>query len=166
MHFKKIITLVLLILSYNLLKAQTSFESNLIYTQRQKLNKLYNELMQEALSVEILNKDLLPLLTPWKSRKGEASFVYEVSDTDSLLNVYITELWWYSSLDDEVIVRDYIVFADDNNVGFTSDKVSQYKLNPMSQEIINYLFKYVNENMKFKVKKPRQRNLKFNRLSF
>lgn len=166
MPLKKIITLVLLILSYNLSKAQTSFESSLIYTQSQKLNKLYNELMQEAMSVKIINKDPLPLLTPWKSRKGEASFVYEVSDTDSLLNVYITELWWYSSLDDKVIVKDYIIFADDNNVGFTSDKVSQYKLNPMSQEIINYLFKYVNENMKFKVKKTRQHNLKFHRLSF
>src|SRR5690606_36559648 len=103
----------------------------------------------------------------WPSRKGEATFIYEVSDTDSLLNVYITEFWWYSSLNNEVTVKDYIVFVDDNsNIGFTQNKLLEYKLNPMSQEIINFLFKYVNQNMSFKVIKPKQQNLKFHRLKF
>lgn len=169
MILKKNIILLLLAFSFTLSKAQIPFDSTLIYTQNQKLNKLYNSLMEEVSSIKIFKKNSLPIVTPWPSRKGEATFIYEVSDTGSLLNVYITEFWWYwySSLNNEVTVKDYIVFVDDNsNIGFTQNKLLEYKLNPMSQEIINFLFKYVNENMSFKVIKPRQQNLKFHRLKF
>ena len=166
MILKKAVLFLILFIPFCFLSAQHSFESSLIQRQQDKLNKLYTELMHEVSSVKIVNTDSVPLLTPWKNRNGEATFVFEVSDSGNLINTFITEFWWYSSLGGEVSVKDFIVFVDDNRQGFTLDQVLSSGVSITSKEIISYLFDYVNRNRKFIVQKPRERNLKFQRVKF
>lgn len=166
---KRILLSSLLLASVNSTNAQTAFDSTLVFNQVNKLNSLYSELMDNASFVKVFDKKQKikhPIPSPWKHRGGEATFVYEVSDSDSLINIYMTELWWYSKFDDEINVKDYIVYVDENGFGFDYDRVKQHKISPQSREIIDYLFGYVKENMSFEVIKPRERNLKYSRIRF
>src|SRR5690606_36362888 len=148
-------------------KAQTPFDSTLISNQFHKLGPLYAEAIRNAHSVKLIHEDGYKgvVESPRPNLGGEATFIFDVADNDSLINVYITEFWWYTNFR-EIDVKDYIVFVDENNMGFDQNKIKQHKLNPRSTELINFLFNYVRENKRFEVIKPRERNLKYQRVRF
>lgn len=168
MYYRKFLIFGLfLFLSYSG-RTQTFFDSTLLYNQSKKLDRFYIDLMKHVRSVDVINTkgDNSVVASPFKNLRGEATFVYEVADDGSLINVYMTEFWRYSIIGEKITVKDYIVFVDENNLGFDQERIQQHKLSPTSTEPINYLFDYVKKNIKFKVNKPRERNLKYQRLRF
>ncbi|MFD1772051.1 hypothetical protein [Sphingobacterium suaedae] len=167
MILRKIITLGLFLCSSISMFAQDSFENSLLYNRKKKLYPLYNELMKSASSIKVIDESgKLVVKSPRKNLKGEATFVYEVEDDGSLINVYMTEFWCYSTVNSETIVKDYIIFVDDKDVGFDQKKMQQYEFGPNAEELINFLFDYVKTYRKFKVIQPRERNLKYQRVRF
>lgn len=163
------LAVVLLLLTCSLCEAQSSFDTTTIYYQRRQLADLYNDLMDHVSSIKII--DSLsggPVPSPRKNQFGEATFVYEVSDDGTLENVYITEYW---SIDIDRVsgdcqVGDRIVFVDGEQKGFDLEKVKESKFSRSSKEVILYLMEYQWANSKFKVIKPRERNLKYRRVRF
>jgi hypothetical protein len=78
----------------------------------------------------------------------------------------MTEFWCYSTVNGDITFKDYIIFVDDNDLGFDQEKIQRYELSPNARESIDYLFDYVKKYRKFKVIKPRERNLKYQRVRF
>lgn len=168
MYYRKFLILGFLLLIGYFVRSQTPFDSTLVYNQQEKLGRFYFDLMQHAGSVKVINEEghHSVIASPKKNLRGEAKFVYEVGDNDSLINVYMTEFWCYSLSGEVITAKDYIVFVDEHNLGFDFEKVQKHKLNPISSEPIHYLFEYVKKNRKFEVIKPREKNLKYQRVRF
>ena len=167
----KFLTLFFLLFIGGFGQAQDRFDSTLIWNQKQKLGSFYFNLMQKASAGEIQiiteEEDKIAGSTlPHKYLRGEATFVYEIGDNDSLLNVYMTEFWCYTMHREEITVKDYIIFVDDNNAGFDYEKIKLYQLDPISTGLIKDLFDYVWKNRKFKILTPREKNLKYERVRF
>ena len=156
MLYKKFLILAFFLSIGYIGNAQTPFDSTLISNQRLKLQKTYQDLMRHVTSIEILNekKDISGegvIAAPRENLGGEATFIYEVSDKGTSINVYMTEFWYYSKVGENIAVRDYIVFVDQDQLGFDHDRIQKHKLPFISTELIEYLFDYVkkHKNSKF-----------------
>ena len=171
MNNNKFLIIILLLLIGGFGQAQTPFDSTLIWNQKQKLGNFYFDLMQKASSreIKIITEKEFKIegsTLPDKELSGEATFVYEIGDNDSLTNVYMTEFWFYTIHRGDITVKDYIIFVDNDNYGFDYEKIKLYKLNPISARLIKGLFDYVWGNRKFKILIPREKNLKYERVKF
>lgn len=151
--------------------AQIPFDSTLVVNQKRKLYPLYQELMNDFSKIKIYDegKDIIRegvIPSPRKNAGGEATFIFEVSDEGELINVYMTEFWYYAKNAEVISVRDYIVFVDQDNLGFDHNRIKQHDLREQSMSLIDFLFDYVKTNKKFNVIEPRERNLKYQRVRF
>lgn len=147
--------------------AQSTFDQRLIVNQRKRLFPLYSELMQHATAirtVDTLGSEIVR--TPIKGLSGEATFIFELSEDDRIATIRITEFWSYHQNKKDIKVKDYIVFVDENTIGFDLADVSRHAIDMQSKQIIDFLFDYVAKNKKYNVVRPRERNLKYQRIRF
>lgn len=166
MRHLEILLLSLFLFSGYAGKAQIPFDSTLVSAQFHKLGPLYLDVIRNAHFVKAVYEEGYDgtVASPRPHMKGEATFIFEVADNGSLLNIYITEFWWYTDFSEKIDVKDYIVFVDEDNLGFDQAKIKQHKLRKTSVELIDHLFDQVRENIKFRVVEPRERNLKYLRV--
>lgn len=165
MVLKKIVIFALFLCAGVTVLAQDSFENSLIFQKKARFYPIYNELMEHLGSIKLIDStNWKNIESPIDNLSGEAGFVIDIGENDSIADIRIVSFWSYFVFREETTVQDYIMFVEDDDVGFDQAKVHQYKLNPQSREVIDFLFDYIRENKKFKLIKPRQKNVIYLRL--
>ncbi|KHJ37474.1 hypothetical protein PBAC_23180 [Pedobacter glucosidilyticus] len=163
---KLLIIITLLTFNISLSWGQCTFNTSTIHYQQRKLANLYNELMREALSIKVLNRDEFPIITPHKRTNGEATLVYKLEGNNEVKEVLITEFRAYGKYEDKISVQDYIIFVDGDKVGFDYIDVKGSEINIISKEIILHILEHELKNRKFSIIKPNEKNLKYMRVNF
>ncbi|WP_304065498.1 hypothetical protein, partial [Pedobacter glucosidilyticus] len=161
---KLLIITILLTFNISLSWGKCTFNTSTIDYQQGKLGRLYSELMREALSINVLNHDEFPIITPHKRINGEATLIYKLEGNSEVKEVLITEFKAYSKFKDKISVQDYIIFVDGDKVGFNYIEVKDSKINIISKEIILHILEHELKNRKFSIIKPNEKNLKYMRV--
>lgn len=166
MRYKRILIVGLLLVTFLNGYAQRPFDTVTQSYKNSKLGELYSELMRNVSAIKIIEENPREIVKTPGNMEGEATFVYEVKDNGELVNIYITEVWGFKKDNGKISKEMCYEFVDAENVGYDYDKIYKALRHTPAHKVLNHLFDYIRNNKRFEVIRPRERNLKYERVYF